>query len=280
MRNVSTLTRVALPAMDKQSLADAALRSAVGCWFLVTLIGQWLFMYYVAALYGASTMTGHFENWAKKTTLFKGYVPGDAVGNLAFAAHVTLAAVVSFGGVVQLIPQIRARAIAVHRWNGRAFLAAATTVAGGGLYMVWVRHASFHLVNSISVSLNAVLVLVFLAVAWRAARVHDIDGHRRWALRTFMVVNGSGYFIRVAFAGWSVFTAGAGTGEHADGPMSYFFLFAAYLLPLAILELYLRVRASGGTVARFATAIAIVAFTAYLTAGTLAATMARRHLVG
>ena len=280
MRNVSTLTRVALPAMDKQSLADAALRSAVGCWFLVTLIGQWLFMYYVAALYGASTMTGHFENWAKKTTLFKGYVPGDAVGNLAFAAHVTLAAVVSFGGVVQLIPQIRARAIAVHRWNGRAFLAAATTVAGGGLYMVWVRHASFHLVNSISVSLNAVLILVFVAVAWRAARVGDIDRHHRWALRTFLVANASGFFIRVASAAWSVFTAGAGTGKGATGPMDYFFEFASYLLPLGVLELYLRGRASDRPIVRFATAILLVAFTAYLIAGILAAAMARRRILG
>src|SRR5262245_15404887 len=176
MRNELTLTQVAAPAIDRQCLADAALRSAIGCWFLITVIGQWLFMYYVVALYGASTVTGHFEDWTKKTTLFKGYIPGDAVGNLAFAAHVLLAAVVSFGGVVQLIPQLRARAIAVHRWNGRAFLVAAAVIASGGLYMVWVRHASFHLVNSISVSLNAVLVLVFLTVAWRAARMHDIDG--------------------------------------------------------------------------------------------------------
>lgn len=263
-----------------QYLADVVLRSAVGCWFLVTLVGQWLFMYYIVALYGAPTVSGHFEGWARKTTLLRGYVPGDTAGNLAFAAHVLFAAVVSFGGALQLIPQIRDHAIAVHRWNGRAFLAAAIVISGGGLYMVWVRHASLHLVNAVAVSLNAVLILVFVAVAWRAARAGDIDRHHRWALRTFLVANASGFFIRVASAAWSVFTAGAWTGKGATGPMDYFFEFASYLLPLGVLELYLRGRASDRPIVRFATAMLLVAFTAYMIAGILAAAMARRRILG
>lgn len=101
--------------VGKQWLADVVLRCAVGCWLFVTLIGQWLFLYYIAALYGVSTLSGHFEDWARRTTLFKGYVPGDTIGNLHFAAHVLLAAVIAFGGILQLIPQIRERAIVVHR---------------------------------------------------------------------------------------------------------------------------------------------------------------------
>jgi uncharacterized membrane protein len=267
-------------AVGMHYLGDVVLRSAVGCWFFVTLVGQWLFMYYIVALYGASTVTGHFEGWARKPTLFKGYIPGDTVGNLAFASHVLFAAVVAFGGTLQLIPHIRERAIGVHRWIGRTFLVAAVVIGGGGLYMVWVRHARFDAVHSFSISLNAVLILVFVAVAWRAARVGDVESHRRWALRTFMVANGAGLFIRVIYAGWSVFTVGAGTTKQMDGPMNYFFAFASYLLPLAVLELYLRARASTSTLARFATAIVVVALTAYMTVGTFAAAMARRGLVG
>jgi hypothetical protein len=265
--------------VEKRCLADAVLRSAAGCWLLVTLIGQWLFMYYVVALYGASTVSGHFEDWTRKTTLFRGYIAGDTAGNLAFASHVLFAAVVAFGGTVQLIPHIRERAIAVHRWNGRAFLVAAVVVGVGGLYMVWVRDASVDAIHDTAVSLDALLILVFVALAWRAARDHDIESHRRWALRTFMAANAAGYFVRVFYAGWSVFTAGAGTSKNMDGPMNYFIAFATYLLPLAILELYLRARASGSTLARVATAIVIVALTAYATVGTLAAAMARRALV-
>src|SRR6185436_12355519 len=196
---------------------------------------------------------------------------------------------VSFGGALQLIPQIRARAIAVHRWNGRAFLVAAVVVSLGGLYIKWVRNVRLLslettapwratvLVNAVAVSLNAVLILVFVALAWRAARVRDIDSHRRWALRTFLVVNGSGFFIRVATAAWSVFAPGAGMGKFGNGPMNYFWFFAAYLLPLGVLELYLRGRASARPIVRFATAIVLVAFTACMIAGILAATAARRR---
>lgn len=266
---------------QERGLPDIALRAAAGCWFLVILVGQWLFVYYIAALYGASTLSGHFEGWARKATLFKGHVEGDTLGNLAFAAHVLLAVVVVFGGVLQLIPWIRKRAIAVHRWNGRAFLVVATAVSLDGLYMVWVRQASWDPVNSVSVSLNAVLSLVFIAVAWRAARARDIDSHRRWALRTFMVVNGPGLFIRVGAAAWSVLASGAGLdGNDGPGPMMYFFMFASYLVPLGVLELYLRARTSTGTIARLAIAIVLLAFTAYMSVGTFAAAMSRRAILG
>ncbi len=267
-------------AVAERRLAAIALRTAAGLWFFVTLIGQWLFLYYVAALYGVSTVSGHFEGW-RKATLVKGFVEGDSIGNLSFAAHVLLAVVVLFGGVLQLIPQIRKRAIAVHRWNGRAFLVAAAAVSVNGLYMIWVRHASYDPVNSVSVSLNAVLILLFVAVAWRAARARDIDSHRRWALRAFMVVNGPGVFIRVGVAAWTVLASGVGlSGMNGPGPMMYFFMFASYLVPLGVLELYLRARASTGTIARFATAIVLLAFIAYMSVGTYAAAMTRRAILG
>src|SRR5262245_52335819 len=233
-------------------LADAALRVAAALWFFVTLIGQWLFLYYIVAVYGASTATGQFEAWRNKMM----FLPGDTIANLLFAAHVALAAVVAFGGVLQLIPQIRARALAVHRWNGRAFLVAAVVVSVDGLYMKWARHAIHDPVDFVSASVNAMLVVVFVSVAWRAARRRDIDSHRRWALRTFMVVNAPALFIRVISAAWSVLAHGVGMrGADGPGPMVYVFLFASYLLPLGMLELYLRARAGVGAVPRFATAI-------------------------
>src|SRR5262245_19333605 len=92
-------------AAGMRDLAGAVLRSAAGCWFAVTLVGQWLFLYYIVARYHAATLSGHPERWNT------GYIPGDTAGNLAFAAHVLLAAVVAFGGPLQLIPQLRTRAI-------------------------------------------------------------------------------------------------------------------------------------------------------------------------
>jgi uncharacterized membrane protein len=237
----------AVPTTD---VADAALRKAAVLWFFVTLLGQWVFLYRIVGQYGAATLSGHFENWERHNLLFKGYVAGDAIGNLAFAAHVTLAAVVTVGGLLQLVPQIRARAIAVHRWNGRAFLVAAATASAAGLYMVWIRHAHSGPVNAVGVSLNAVLNLVFVPLAWRAARLGDIETHRRWALRTFMVVSGV-FFKRVA------------SGD--DG----FFEFASYLMPLAILELYLRAKAGRSMNLKLAMAIGLVVVVVYMVTGTV-----------
>ena len=57
-----------------QSFADTALKAAAGFWFLVAVIGQWAFLYYIVAFYGTSTLQGNFEAWSKNTFLLKRYV--------------------------------------------------------------------------------------------------------------------------------------------------------------------------------------------------------------
>ena len=237
-------------ALTAPGPAEAALRAAAGLWFLVTVLGQWVFLYRIVGQYGVATVSGRFQDWEKHNELFKGYVAGDWIGNLTFASHVTLAAVVTLGGLLQLVPQIRAHAIAVHRWTGRIFLVSAAVVSVGGLYMVWVRHATFGPVNSVGVSLNAVLNLLCITATWRAVRAGDIARHRRWALRTFMVVSGV-FFKRVA-----------------TGP-GWFFEFASYLIPLAILEFYLRAKASRSANAKLAMAIFMLAVVVYVCFGTI-----------
>ena len=151
---------------------------------MVAVIGQWAFLYYIVAFYGPSTFTGNFQAWTKNTFLRMSYVAGDTAGNLGCAAHALLAAVVAFGGGIQLIPQIRTRAISVHRWIGRVFLWTALGLSVSGLYMEWVRgdHGS----DALAISLNAVLIILFLFVtlAWRSVLRREISTHRRWALRT------------------------------------------------------------------------------------------------
>jgi hypothetical protein len=86
------------------------LNGAAALWLAAALVGQWAFFYYIAAFYGSSTLSGHFEAWRRNTLLIKGYVPGDTAGNLTFGAHALLAGLIAFGGALQLIPQIRAAA--------------------------------------------------------------------------------------------------------------------------------------------------------------------------
>ncbi len=252
-----------------QNLADTALKTAAACWFLVAVIGQWAFLYYVVAFYGPSTLEGNFEAWSKNTFLFKGYVAGDTGGNLAFAAHALFAAVVAFGGAIQLVPQIRARAISVHRWNGRLFLLTALAASVTGLYMQWVRGASPNMVGALALSLDAVLIILFAALAWRSALRREISTHRRWALRTYLVANAQ-WFARVGISAWIIVNRGlVGMTANWDGPFNYFWFFGCYLVPLAVLELYLRAKESAGPSARFAMAGGLVVLTALMGVGIL-----------
>jgi hypothetical protein len=223
------------PRRTRPLRADAALRGAAGLWVAVTLLGQWAFVYYLVAFYGVATVTGRFEDWDRNRLLTHGYVAGDAVGNAVFASHVLLAVVVALGGALQLVPRVRARHPRVHRWNGRAFLVAAMLAGLGGLHMSLVRDRPG--LDDVALGLDALLIVGFGALAWRAARARALADHRRWALRTFMVTNAV-WFQRLGFAGYAL-------GSHALGvrpDMAAFFRvwsFGSYLVPLALLELYL-----------------------------------------
>jgi tetratricopeptide (TPR) repeat protein len=256
------------------SLADTALKAAARFWFVVAVIGQWAFLFYIIAFYGPSTFTGNFQVWTRNTLLLKGYVAGDTAGNLAFAAHALLAAVIAFGGTIQLVPQIRARAISVHRWVGRVFFVTALGLSFSGLYMEWIRGARLNMVGALAISLNAVLIIAFVGLAWRAARSHEISAHRRWALRTYLVANAQ-WFTRVGVFAWIIANRGpAGIGANFDGPFIIFWGFGSYLLPLAMLEFYLRAMASSGPRRRLAVAGGLVVLTVLMGVGIFGVAMA------
>jgi Predicted membrane protein (DUF2306) len=245
-------TAVLTPGASARVTAERVLTTAVRFWFVVAVIGQALFLTYILAFYVPSTLSGDFAAWAKNTMLIRGYVPGDTFGNLAFGAHVLLAAVVTFGGTLQLVPQIRAKAPQVHRWVGRAFMSTAIAASLIGLAMTWGRGTA-ELVPGIGITLDAVLIVSFAALAWRSAVKRDYVTHRRWAMRTFIVANGV-WFLRLGFVTYGM--ARSVTGDLLPSMGSFFVAwnFGAYLVPLAILELYFLTQARGGAVGRFAMA--------------------------
>ncbi|MDQ2860310.1 MAG: DUF2306 domain-containing protein [Pseudomonadota bacterium] len=272
---------LAAPRSISSTAGDATLKAAARLWLLVAVIGQWAFLYYIVAFYGSPTLTGHFEAWRRNTMLFKGYVAGDTAGNLSFAAHVLLAAVIAFGGALQLIPWIRSRVPAVHRWNGRLFMLTALGVSLSGLYMIWVRGGNPTLVGDLAISGDALLIIAFAALAWSAARARDIPAHRRWALRLYLVANGQ-WFFRVGLFAWIMVNRGpVGVGKNLDGPFALFWDFACYLLPLAVLELYLRAKEGAGPGRRFAVAGGLAILTVLTGVGIFGVYMAMwRPLLG
>lgn len=231
-------------AKTKITSADnAVLRRSAVTWFVVAALGQLAFVWMILAHYGAKTLAGNFVGWNDKP-LIKGYVSGDTIGNITFAVHVLLAALVTTGGLLQLAPAIRTHAPMLHRWGGRLFFSIAIVMALSGLWLTWVRYTYLSLVSGLAVSLDGALILSFTTIAWRCAVKRDFAAHRRWALRAFMVVNGV-WFLRIGMMAWVLLSGGGlGMNDSLSGPADIVIQFGAYLVPLMVLEAYLRAPAS------------------------------------
>lgn len=255
-----------------QSIADTALKSSAAFWFLVAVIGQWMFVFYILAFYGGAAVRGDWEAWDK--VLPHGIIPGDDMGNLAIAMHLFLAAIITIGGPLQLVPQIRARAPSFHRWNGRIYLLTAVAASLTGLYMVWFRGGVGGMVQHLGISLNAVLIMFCGAMALRHALARNFVVHRRWALRLFLLVSGV-WFFRIGLFLWLILNQGpAGFDPKTfEGPFLSFLSFAQYLVPLAVLELYLRTQDRGGASSRIIMAAGLLLLSVAMGVGIFGATM-------
>jgi uncharacterized membrane protein len=257
---------------DLSSAANTALKLAARFWFLVAVTGQWFFVVYVIAFYGGAAVRGNLASWNK--VLPNGYTPGNLIANLAVAAHLLLAVIIMVGGPLQFIPRIRQLAPRVHRVNGRIYIPAVILTSIAGLYMVWSRARAGHLIQHLGISLDAILIVTFSILALRYAMARQISIHRRWALRLFMVVN-AGWFFRIGLMEWVFLNRGpiGFDPKTFTGPFLNFLAFADYLLPLAVLEIYLRTKERGSTGARFAVAATLVVLTIGMGLGIFAAAM-------
>ncbi|WP_435418890.1 DUF2306 domain-containing protein [Parerythrobacter aurantius] len=228
---------------SSSSSADAWLsRAATACGWSIAA-GQALFIAFILLFYYPTTLTGRFEQWNSKP-LITGFQAGDTLGNAGFALHVTLAAVITFCGLLQLLSSLRRRWPAVHRWSGRTFIVTAIVLSLGGLWLVWVRGSYLTLVGAAGISVNAVVILACATMAWIRARERQFKLHREWALRLFVAASAV-WFMRVGYMAWGLATGGVGIGDSMNGPFDFFLAFANTVVPLLVLEAYLRADGAG-----------------------------------
>jgi uncharacterized membrane protein len=261
-----------IESVDRSSAADTALKLAARSWFVVAALGQWIFATYVISFYGGAALRGNLNTWNE--AISHAHVPGQTMNNFVVGAHIFLAMIIIAGAPLQLIPQVRTWAPAFHRWNGRVFMLAVVATSVAGLYMVWTRGATRSMLQTIGISVDALLIIAFAVLSLRYALKRDIRTHRRWALRLFMVVN-AGWFFRVGLMFW-VFVNRGPAGFDPKTFTGWFLdslSFADYLLPLLLLELYLRTRDRGGVPARFAMAGALLVATVATGIGVAIATV-------
>lgn len=234
---MATIPPSALLRDDVQP-AGSLLRRVSRWWLLLALFGQGLFLVYIVGFYLPPALRGDFAAWSQHRETIDGYVAGDLAGNILFGLHVLLAAVLTLGGILQLSPALRARHPAVHRWNGRLFVLAAVMASVGGLWLVWVRGSFLNMASAVSISLNAALILLFVALAWQTARRRDFAAHRRWALRAFLAVSGV-WFLRIGMMAYGLLAIGL-LGAPEDSGMTFFSIwsFGSTLVPLLLLQLW------------------------------------------
>jgi hypothetical protein len=258
---------------SSRKIADNTLKAAAAFWFIVVVLGELIFATAVASFYGLTAARGDWHQWNKFMT--HGYTPGRPMANLVVAIHLASAVIILLSGALQLIPLLRRRAPLFHRWNGRVYMITAFTVSLAGLYMIWFRGTPGDLSQHLGQSLDAVLIMLCSVLALRYALLRDFRTHRRWALRLFMVVSAS-LFIRAGLFLSLVLNHGP-FGFNADtfsGPFLTFMSFGQYLVPLAVLEIYLRVQDSAGAFGRFAVSAGLFVLTIGLGTGIVAVTMA------
>ncbi|HUP59934.1 MAG TPA: DUF2306 domain-containing protein [Thermoanaerobaculia bacterium] len=268
------MSTVALPAGESlSSFADDALKASARLWFVVTISGQLMMAAYVAWFYGSTAVQGRVEAWNRILT--RGYVRGDTAGNVAIVVHLIAAVILIAGGALQLIPQMRDRFPRLHRWTGRVYVVTVFAASLSGLYMTWIRGTRGDLTQHIGGSLNAALIILCAVFALRSAITRRFAAHRRWVLRLFLAVSAA-WFYRVGLFFWLLLNDGRSVGfdlQSWQGPTLTFLSFANSLIPLTLLELYVRARTGGGAPGRLAMATALFVLTVAMGIGIFGATI-------
>ncbi len=266
------------PAAASHTRAPGAatwLRRSVVAWAAVALGGQLVFAAYVLLFYGGAVLAGDPSRWNR--VLPRGWQAGAGLDNAVLAAHLLFTVIIVLGGLVQLLPVVRRRVPALHRWSGRVYLLSAAVLALGGLHLVWVRGgAAGDLSQHLAISANALIILAAAAMAWRAVRAGHVAEHRRWALRLFVAVSGV-WFFRVGLMAWlGVFRAPVGfDAKTFSGPFLTALSWGVYaIVPLLLLEAVLRAQRPGTAPAvQGAVAALLLAVTLVMAFGVVIATL-------
>ena len=254
------------------TIATPLFRNVTRFWFVITYSGQLIFAYYILMLYYKSTALGDFERWNTANPHF--YIKGDITGNLIFGFHVALAAVVTILGPLQLVPVIRAKMPKIHRVCGRIYIFSAFLISAAGLYLTWVRGSVGGPFSAVSITINALIIIVSAFFAIRYAIQRNIKLHNQWAVHLLLAMSGVWLF-RVFFMLWMVIhQAPVGFDpETFTGPFLNALGIFVYILPQALVALYFKAKFSGYASRKLAFSLLLFVITIGIAVGTMGAIM-------
>ncbi len=256
----------------QKSKSSKLLKTSINIWFVVVVIGQFLFALYILGLYGVSGLAGDFERW--NTASPHGYVDKDIWGNIFFALHMAFAAIITIGGPLQLIKKVRAKFPKFHRINGRVYIFGAFLISMAGLYLAWGRGMVGGLTGSLFITINAIFIIVCAFYTIKYAIVRKLKMHRKWAIRLFLAMSGV-WFFRVFLMLWLTIWQGP-IGMDLDsfqGPALNMLYTFSYILPVLFAGLYFRAKETESKNGKLAVSIFVFLLTCCIAVGTFSATM-------
>ena len=263
--------RIDTEVLHSQKKANNRLKLSAKTWFIVAVIGQWMFAVYVAGIYWLSALQGKFAQWDKVVP--KGFVKGDTMGNTAMIVHMLLAFVVIVGGPLQFVPSIQRKYPKFHRWNGRVYMVMVFLVSSAGLYMAWAKGGIGGPFQYASSTLSTILIFSFGILAWRTAIQRKFKAHNRWAFRLFLAGIGV-WFARLGFMSWIIIHKVLGYNHKPYWPHFYdIWSFGQYVLPLLMFEIYYRTLEKSSKSRKYAV-MSVLYFLTFLTiVGIISATI-------
>lgn len=269
-----TTQTIITPWWKSDSLTQRVLNGSAKFWFATVLVGQAIFSYFIVMFYYIATANQDIERFNQ--VMPSGYIEGDFWGNFAVVVHVLLAAIITVGGLIQLIPIIRSKWPAIHRWNGRLYVITAMVMSLSGMFMVISRYEKMvgGLMGQIAILINGGIIVLCAVKAFKYVRMRKIAQHRIWALRLFLAVSGVWLF-RVGLMAWlSIHGKPVGFDPVSlSGPFINVLYFIVYILPLLILEVYLRSQRSRSGPKKLFTASLVILISFIIMIGVFGATM-------
>ncbi|HEY0779315.1 MAG TPA: DUF2306 domain-containing protein [Gemmatirosa sp.] len=219
-------------ALATAALATAALASAL------------LFRLYILAFYAGSAGDGYIARWNEQLPRL------DEARTLAATAgiglHFAAGGLILVLGGVQLVPAIRHRARALHRWTGRVYVTASLLAGLGGLTFIVLKGMVGGTPMDVGFGLYGLLTVVSAGETVRHARAgradpRRIDAHRVWGLRLFALAIGS-WLYRMDYGVWMMAADGAGHTDDFRRPFAVVLAFWFYLPDVCIADAFSRAR--------------------------------------
>ncbi|PZX16331.1 putative membrane protein DUF2306 [Palleronia aestuarii] len=186
-----------------------------------------------AAAFGWRSLTGDLGS---ESYLFAGRAP---VAETGLSLHMLAGAAITLAVPLQILPPLRRRWPALHRWTGRGIVTLGLVAALGGLVFIGTRGTIGGPVMDAGFAIYGLLLGLAAIMAISRARAGEFAAHRRWALRLAVLILGSWLF-RVHYVLWYAVTGGLWSNEGLTGPFDRVQVFAFYLPYLVLVEVYLR----------------------------------------